>query len=789
KACYVPDPFGHIAQLPQLARGFDLDCIIFWRGVGDEGERLGTEFLWVAPDGTRMLTLWQRKSYANLRCLGLPFSWAAIADNLRTHPALAARQVEEETAKLLPLSHVAVAALWNGVDHHEAHKDLPRLLAFAAKKLPQWTIRHSHPGLLAAEVRRRARRLPTFSGEFTRSRYDIILSGVYSARMYLKQLNHAAETELVRYAEPLAALSRMLIGGTDHRGFLRRAWRTLLKNHPHDDICGCSGDEVHRDMLERFREVSRIASIVSDESARDVANAVDASAAEGIPLLAFNPVLSRRAEVACARVWIGRGDLGKPNSPCVLDGRGRPIPSVVRARRAAKKFGSGKLLDGLELDILFRAELPAFGTTLYSLGDGSAPEGTDLRVTARGAANGHLAFAIRPDGRIDLVHRATGRRFRGLHVFEDTEDAGDEYDYSPLRNSLTITSRGKNARVRLLRASPLETTWRIARRLRVPESLTEDRGNRSRRTVALDIRTDVTLFSEASILRFETTVTNTARDHRLRVLFGAGLSCETHRVREHFDVFTRSNGIPDGKGWEQKPIPTRHQKDFVDLADGRSGLCLLNEGLPEYEVQGVAKKGLALTLLRCVGWLSRDDLLTRNGHAGPGLPTPDAQCPGTHVFRYALYPHAAKVDEAQLAAVAAAYLAPIRVRRAKDGRSTVEHGADSPRMEQTAIRLLPRTGPVPASASFLQESSGELLLAACKESERGGSIIVRFVNLAASRVRSTLRLGFPVRRAYRVLLSERRLKRLPMREGSIRLVAGAGEIVTVELVAGRLPTR
>lgn len=37
--------------------------------------------------------------------------------------------------------------------------------------------------------------------------------------------------------------------------------------------------------------------------------------------------------------------------------------------------------------------------------------------------------------------------------------------------------------------------------------------------------------------------------------------------------------------------------------------------------------------------LSRNDLTVRPGHAGPGLPTPEAQCLGEYVFNYALLPH------------------------------------------------------------------------------------------------------------------------------------------------------
>ena len=48
---------------------------------------------------------------------------------------------------------------------------------------------------------------------------------------------------------------------------------------------------------------------------------------------------------------------------------------------------------------------------------------------------------------------------------------------------------------------------------------------------------------------------------------------------------------------------------------------------------------IALTLLRCVEWLSRDDLSTRRGHAGPGMHTPGAQMQGRWKFQYSLIPH------------------------------------------------------------------------------------------------------------------------------------------------------
>ncbi|MBA7709185.1 hypothetical protein ES703_118097 [subsurface metagenome] len=66
--------------------------------------------------------------------------------------------------------------------------------------------------------------------------------------------------------------------------------------------------------------------------------------------------------------------------------------------------------------------------------------------------------------------------------------------------------------------------------------------------------------------------------------------------------------------------------------DDATCFAVFNKGLPEYEAMkdnnGTIK--IAITLLRCVGWLSRGDLATRTGIrsaiAGPPLHTPGAQC-------------------------------------------------------------------------------------------------------------------------------------------------------------------
>src|SRR5262249_59693136 len=47
---------------------------------------------------------------------------------------------------------------------------------------------------------------------------------------------------------------------------LRLAWRDLLRNPPSDSICGCSCDEVHRDMLVRYEQLGRTLDYVEREA-------------------------------------------------------------------------------------------------------------------------------------------------------------------------------------------------------------------------------------------------------------------------------------------------------------------------------------------------------------------------------------------------------------------------------------------------------------------------------------------------------------------------------------------
>jgi alpha-mannosidase len=134
---------------------------------------------------------------------------------------------------------------------------------------------------------------------------------------------------------------------------------------------------------------------------------------------------------------------------------------------------------------------------------------------------------------------------------------------------------------------------------------------------------------------------NTATDHRLRLHQPLPFAVSESAADTAFHVTRRPVIAPHrDPGAPELELPTYPMRSFVDVSDGNAGLAIIADGLHEYEVLPGPPQVLALTVLRAVGWLSRDDLATRTGHAGPGVATPGAQVPGTHRVRYSLYFHA-----------------------------------------------------------------------------------------------------------------------------------------------------
>jgi len=243
-AGYEPDSFGHPAQLPQVLAGFGLHTFLFSRGMGDQIDDVGVVFRWRAA-GAEVVACQFLPHYDN-------FARLTTAED-------AAERVErivERFGALLERAGQTTVLLANGSDHLPIQPQLPEICRELG---PSFTIgRYS-------DFEPETAGLPSYEGELVGSRLQNVLRGVNSARMYLKQANERTERRLLA-VETVAALRSLREGSRFPHEDVRLAWRDLLRNHPHDSICGCSCDEVHRDMLVRYEQLDRTLEIVEREA-------------------------------------------------------------------------------------------------------------------------------------------------------------------------------------------------------------------------------------------------------------------------------------------------------------------------------------------------------------------------------------------------------------------------------------------------------------------------------------------------------------------------------------------
>ena len=653
---YLPDMFGHVAQMPQILRLAGMNHAVVWRGVPRAISRTG--FTWAAPDGSEV-----RAEY-------LPVGYASGAF-LPRDPSDLVRRVEalDAESQQFALDPAAPLLLMNGTDHQGIQEHLPDTIDTANALQGRYLFRLT---ALAEHLRDAAGDgLPRWEGELRSGARAPILMGVLSNRRDLKQAAARAERALERVAEPMAALWLPAELWPGER--LERAWMEMIRNSAHDSICGCSADEVSRAVLHRYDNAAAIAGdvcasalaiatvavaapgpVVVNPSARPRQGTVEITLPGNDPppgtqqvaatpagrvrregtgrdlgailgQLALDGWLAVGATPASARVAFESGrveltlgcDEAKPGSPTcasviaeawALAGAHSESPLAVTVEREAAQA------------VLARtAPVPGFGWTSWE----AAPLDVDpVEVGPCRLRNGLVDVEVDPaTGTFSL----NGRPGYGRMV--DEGDAGDTYNYCPPAGDLRVDTP-LAVHVSVIDSGPLRGRLRIVASYHWPQRLDEGTRTGSER---VEVTSDLELRAGEQALRVTTTFVNPCRDHRVRVLFPLPSPAETTEAECAFATVER--GEAEG-GPRECALATYPARRFVIAG----GLTVVHDGMMEHELLG-DEQALALTVLRCTGVLSKPFLPTRPNTAGPPLRVEGAQMIGPVTLRYALSTH------------------------------------------------------------------------------------------------------------------------------------------------------
>jgi len=749
KAGYIPDTFGHIAQLPQILSGFEIPSFLFARGFGNEFEEnnLNMEFIWNAPGNA-----------ASILSIHLIAGYGSVAElNMKTRGGqfkMALKKINRIVSKLEDYTATPYLLLNSGSDHHDARPEIPSIVKQWNELFPEKYMEQNDFEYYINKILETEQKLNSFQGELRGGKYNNLLSGVFSARMWIKQRNTKIEYLFEKYTEPISAITMVLDKSQKFNypySYIQNGLKWLIKNHPHDSICGCSIDQVHNEMKTRFDWAEQIGIEVFNHSFMYLSGLINFKPQENnrITLIIFNPLPWKRKDIVIFNAISKANNLQQkfPKDFKLTDSDNNEIVYQDYPIQGEPRFSR-------EIDISYQfsflAKVPACGYKVYYIyleetAKKAIINENNFILGENSVENEFYKVEVKNDGQINILDKKRNIWFEKVCQFEDVADWGDEYDYSgPTRNQVDkkyTTDDAKIVELIPFLNGPSQKSIKIKMILNLPVSLTPDRLKREKNLFENVITLYVSLYKGINRIDFKIDLENKSKDHRIRVLFPSKIISDKVFCDGHFYIVPRNITIPNGKKWRQKPSKTSHQKDFIALHDESKSFSILNRGLPEYEAikneEGTIT--VAITLLRSIGWLSRTNLDSRRNDAGPSLKTPGAQCIGNYSFELSLVVEDYKRYwfDSEVHIKGKEFNCPLKPIFPLMLSSTLKHPE---LLMLTRMGLLTDSNKVldkgivpclPSELSFLEIENKNIMLSALKKSEKGDCLIIRIYNISS----------------------------------------------------------
>ena len=768
---YFPDTFGNVGQMPQILKQAGIKAAAFGRGVkptgmnntvsdADNYTSMYSELLWQAPDGSTVPAIlfanWYNNGY-EIPTDGNRTYWDATLNNMEKYAA---------TPHLL---------MMNGCDHQPIQKDLSKSLDVARKEYPEYQFVHSSfDRYLDEMIPSMPKDIAVVHGELTGQNTDgwYGLINTASAQIDLKVMNKQCENLLENIVEPLCVMTSQ-IGKQHPRELLTYAWKTLMKNHPHDSICSCSCDEVNEEVRARFLKCWQVAETIKADNLSYLSEHVDAAGFEvcETTFAVVNTFAKDQSgvisvDVDVRRIYCSGAEINTAYEEIkgaiyqgeyeLVDRHGNRKQCSVTNRRIRFDFDLPE--DRFRqpyvaetVTVTFEAyNIPAMGYCVYGIKKTVNNARSETLVTGRNVMeNSYLKVSVLDNGTISVLDKENDREFTGLLQLEDVADVGSEYTFVPTPNDVPILSGNRAAKINLIHNEPFLAEYQIVVTMRLPKSaniqeernayvsLKERKAERSAECVEMPVSFFVSLEKHSKMVKIRADFANVAKDHRLRVLFPLNMNCSQHKAESIFESTERNN---ERKTTWTYPSGCDRLQGFVTMEDGTSGAGIATVGLHEYEV--LKDNTIALTLLRAVGEMGDWGI----------FPTETSQVQRPVSLSFAFMPYKQESD-AWLAF--AAYHAPLQY-----------------------VQILKNKQPETLTQQFIWNGVG-LKPCAFKIAHNNDDIIMRWANYSDSNQLLTISRTKWIDNLRRSNVMEERLEILECSDGQWKIFVKPFEIVTL----------
>ena len=752
---YICDIFGHIAQTPQIFNGFGIKSALLGRGTNEDDDAF---FVWQAPDGSECITfkLEPDNGYGS-------FCQAVVEKDVTDKEELK-KLIKNYVDSEIQRSNSNAVILMDALDHRQVHKNTPEYLKIIKELYPDVNVHHCDLGEAFLNLSDKKNLLPVKEGELNKTSkylhgYLHLITDTLSSYYTHKKANDECQNMLEKIAAPMTAFASVEKMGL-RRSYLDLAYKYLLQNHPHDSICGCSIEQVHKDMVYRFDQVREICNALTEE----FLHLQNPPQKEGDYLLRlYNTLPFERDECVTVDFVLDDGFPNRYSEPfgyeqiaCfkIVNSRGEEIPyQIANIRREYRRRIYNDETEAGELyTVTFQAVLPPCGYADFKIIPDTRPVRYLEKMTSGRdfAENDQIRMEISQDGEISLYNKKTGQAYNNLVSFADDGEIGDGWFHVNPINDKVIYSKGTGCRIEKIEDGPSRCVFSVRKTLEIPSRAEDLKSGkeRSREYVNIPIVIEAGLSKGSAYADISVRIDNRAKDHRLKLLLPTGIERGKYFAGQAFYCNERKTGIDYATGnWREHE---RYEKQMNGIAGKRdnnqNGLAFVSAaGL--HECAGLDDGTLAVTLLRAFG----TTVMTAGEDGGQLL--------GELNYRFLLVPLDKDISYSDL----------VKYQDSLAARPLVS---------------FTKTNNAPEEKSYMRLEGNGLNLSVLKLPEDAGdnAVIVRVYNASDKTEKGFLEFSKNIKNAYEVMLNEDVIGEIQTNGGRIDIELSPRKIGTYRVV-------
>lgn len=701
---YLPDSFGQSGQLPQILNGFGIDKVIFWRGVSERHGTKKIEFFWEGNGNSKVLAHIMPLGYAIGKYL--PADKEALKKRIDGYFEVLERGAVGDNI-LLP----------NGHDQMPIQKNIFEIIDMLKEIYPDKEFFLSNYNNLFEEFKKDASKYDTLKGEFIDGKYMRVHRSIYSTRMDIKNIHAKLEHKLVNILEPLAVIAYSL-GFEYYTTLIEKIWKTMLKNHAHDSIGCCCSDKVHKEIMYRFFIAEDMMDNLIEFYKRKIVDAIDSkNNLDRITL--FNTLPYTRTSVIKTSI------ITKLKEFSIVDENGNEIEfgitdkSIIDSGLIDRQLVHYENYDPFnKYEIEFIGEnIPALGYKTYYVSDKKSNKikSNEVNKNKTFIENEFYKIDVNDNGSINIFSKELNERFENVLIFEDGEDDGDEYNYSPTNNDFIIYSSNSKSNYKIIN-SAYSQKLNIDIEMNIPKDI-ESRHKKITDSI-LKINAAIELNKYSKTININLEIENNSCDHRVRVLIPSKISSLFSFADNQYGTVKRAVvddaiNVWEKEDWKEAPVSIYPMLSFVSLNNESKGVSIVTNGMREYQIIGDDFSTIALTLFRSIGVIGKEELSLRPGRpSGIKMPTPDSQMIGKLKLDFGIIMHKGNYIKASISKYAKEYSSSITAYN---------------KIPYNAMKLNASEFNTPENYSLL-EIEGDLTVGAIKKSEYKDGIILRVFN-------------------------------------------------------------